>query len=318
MNLLAYFSAFFKNVIYGSTVFFTGKLTETVDVLDVLALRFILSFAVLWVFKVIGIFKIRVGVKDFFIKNERSDYIKPLILTAVFEPVLYMLFETLGISMSTGITTSVIISLSPISSCIFQSLILKEKVSDLEKIFLGIGILGVLYIAVNTSSTDGQNSLSGILFLVLSVVCGSLFAVFSRKSSEAFSPIEITYVYCLLGMVAFNAVNVVRHLAMGNILTYFEPYFDLENMTGFLFLGVVSAVFATCLNNFALSKIKPSGMSAFGGISMLTTIAIGVIFNNEKLYLYHIIGLLLILVRMIGVSVIGICKDCGKSLDKQK
>ncbi|MBQ7039805.1 MAG: EamA family transporter, partial [Clostridia bacterium] len=122
----------------------------------------------------------------------------------------------------------------------------------------------------------------------------------------------------LLGMVAFNAVNVVRHLTMGSILTYFEPYFDLENMIGFLFLGVVSAVFATCLNSFALSKIKPSGMSAFGGISMLTTIAIGVIFNNEKLYLYHIIGLLLILVRMIGVSVIGICKDCGKSLDKQK
>jgi len=315
MNLLAYFAAIVKSVIYGSTVFFTGKLTETVNVLDILALRFLLSFTVIWLLKVTHIFKIRVGVKDLFVKNERSDYIKPLILTAVFEPVLYMLFETIGISMTTGITAGVILSLAPISSCICQSLFLKEKTSSAVKIFLGIGIVGVLYIAINTNSSEGQSSLAGILFLVLSVVCGSLFAVFSRKSSKAFSPLEITYIYCLLGAVAFNAVNVIRHIINGSLLTYFAPYFDVQNMTGFVFLGVISAIFATVINSFALSKLKPSTMSAFGGVSTFVTVIIGVIFNNEQMYFYHIIGFILIAVRMIGVSAIEIYNDNKKTLD---
>lgn len=315
MSFAALFAALLKYVIYGSTVFFTAKLTESTDVLDILALRFLMSFSVLWLLKVFKVFKINVGVRDFFVKNERSDYIKPLILTAIFEPVLYMLFETLGISMTTGITTGVILSLAPISSCIFQSLILKEKTSNLVKLFLGIGIVGVLYIAVNTGNSDGENSVAGILFLVLAVVCGSLFAVFSRKSSEAFSAFEITYVYCLLGMVAFNAVNVIRHIVNGSIMNYFVPYFDLQNIIGFVFLSVVSAIFATCLNGFALSKIKPSTMSAFGGISTFVTVIIGVVFNDEKMYLYHIIGFVLIAIRMIGVSALEIYYERKKSLD---
>ena len=315
MNLLAYFATLVKSVIYGSTVFFTGKLTETVNILDILALRFLLSFTVIWLLKVTRIFKIRVGLKDFLVKNERSDYIKPLILTAIFEPVLYMFFETLGISMTNGITSGVILSLAPISSCICQSVFLKEKTSTAVKVFLGIGIVGVLYIAVNTNSSEGQNSLPGILFLVLSVVCGSLFAVFSRKSSKAFSPLEITYIYCLLGAVAFNTVNVVRHIINGSLLTYFVPYFDVQNMIGFVFLGVISAIFATVINSFALSKLKPSTMSAFGGISTFVTVIIGVAFNNEKLYFYHTIGFILIIIRMIGVSAIEIYNDRKKSLD---
>ena len=48
MNFLAYLFALLKCVIYGSTIFFTTKLTAQVDVLDLLALRFLLSFVVLW------------------------------------------------------------------------------------------------------------------------------------------------------------------------------------------------------------------------------------------------------------------------------
>ena len=46
MSLIPYLFAVLKNVIYGSTVFFTGTLSNTVDVLDILSLRFLLSFAV--------------------------------------------------------------------------------------------------------------------------------------------------------------------------------------------------------------------------------------------------------------------------------
>ena len=146
--IFAYFCVVFKGVIYGLTVFFTSRLTETTDVLDILALRFLLSFAVMWVLKQIKLIKADIGAKDFIKKNPRTPYLKSIILAGLFEPVLYMLFETLGISMTTGITAAVILSLSPIFSLIVERFLLREKATLLQIFFLGCGIFGAIYISL--------------------------------------------------------------------------------------------------------------------------------------------------------------------------
>jgi drug/metabolite transporter (DMT)-like permease len=317
MTFIVYLFAILKNVVYGTSVFFTGELSSSVDVLDILALRFLMSFAVLFILKSLRMLKINVGIKDVIGRTERSKHVKSLFLAALFEPVLYMLFETLGIAMTSGITAGVILSLLPVTCCICESLILKEKTTLLQKIFLALGIIGVAYIAVNTSTGDGKDSVIGILFLLLAIISGAFFMVFSRKSSSAFKPMEITYFSCMLGAAAFNGVNIVRHLIKGDILEYFTPYFDLGNMVGFVFLAVISTIVATGMNNFALKYMQVSTMSAFGGLSTMVTIAVGVIFAHEKLYTFHIIGLTLIVIRMVGVSVIAIRKEKNKRNDQQ-
>lgn len=309
MNLIPYLFAVLKNVIYGSTVFFTGTLSNTVDVLDILSLRFLLSFAVFFILKQCRVLKISVGLRDVFGKTERSKFVPSLLLAALFEPVLYMLFETLGITMSTGVTTAVILSLAPISSCICEALILKERTSLLQKLFLGLGIVGVIYIAVNTNTSDGKNSLWGILFLLLAVCTGSLYSAFSRKSSKAFASMEITYVSAALGALVFNTVNVVRHLTKGDILHYFDPFLSVQNLIGFGVLAILSTIVATAMNNYALGRIQVSTMAAFGGLSTLVTVLIGVFIGGEELYYFHYIGFALILARMIGVSVLTIRRD---------
>lgn len=304
MLILPYLLVIIKNIIYGSSIFFTASLTESTDVLDVLALRFLLSLTVMWVLKTLGVIKIKVGVRDLFRLSGRSSAIRTLILTAIFEPVLYMLFETLGISMTTNVTTAIIIALSPIVTCIFEIVFLRERCSLAEKILLGVGIVGVVYVALKTKSSGGESSPLGILFLVLAVICGSLFAVFSRKASREFSAMEVTYVSCMLGAVAFNAINTVRHIVRGSLLHYFDPYFDLSNIIGFIFLGVISTVVATGCNNYCLGRLQASTVAAFGGLSTVVTILIGVFIGGEKLFYYHYIGIFLIAVRMIGVSLI--------------
>ena len=317
MSILAYLFAILKNVVYGTTVFFTGNLTETTSVMDVLALRFLLSFLAMWLLKMLRIIKVNVGVKDLFSRNSpRRPFMTALILTGIFEPVLYMFFETMGVSMSSNVTTAVILSLSPITSCIFEAVFLKERSTWLQRIFLGIGIVGVVYIAVMTNTTSGKDSVVGILFLLGAVVSGSLFATFSRKASGHFNAMEVTYVSAMLGAVAFNAINIVRHLINGTILHYFDPFFKLENLIPFFVLAVVSTIVATGMNNFALGRMQPSTMAAFSGLSTLVTIAVGVIFNDEKLMYFHFIGLVLILTRMIGVSAIAIRRDRKRARER--
>lgn len=312
MKIVAYIFAVLKGCIYGSTVFFTGRLTENTDFLDVLALRFLLSFAVMWLLKTARILKIKVGVKDFFVKNERTPFLKNLFLAALFEPVLYMLFETVGISQTTGVTAAVILSLAPVFSVISERIFLRENCTLPHMGFLACGMVGAIYIAVNTSTSDGKNTVFGILCILIALACGSLFATFSRKSSKRFGAMEVTYFSCVLGAFSFNAVNLVRHLVSGDLRHYFDPYFNTENIVGFLFLGVMSTVVATAMNNYALSKVQLSTMAAFGGVSTVVTVLIGVFVNDEKLYFYHAIGFALIFARMVGVSVIMIRRDRKK------
>lgn len=312
-SILAYCFAVLKNAIYGTTIFFTGTLSATVDVLDILALRFLMSLVVFWLLKVTRVVKINVGVVDFFRRGPRAAAMKSVLLTALFEPVLYMLFETLGISMTSGITAGVILSLSAVTSCIFEILILKENSTLLQKFFLALGIFGAIYIAVNANADSGKDTPLGILFILLTVIAGSLFSTFSRKSSKSFSAMEITYVSCMLGAIIFNAVNVVRHLIVGDILHYFDPYFDPANLVGFFVLAILSTIIATCMNNFALSKMQASTMAAFGGISTLVTVVVSVWLGGEILYPYHFIGFSFILIRMVGVSVIAIRRDRARA-----
>ena len=310
MNILPYLSALGKYVIYGSSIFFTGELNRSTDVPDILALRFLLSFLVMWLLKVSGVLKLRIGFRIVVRSWHREPLIKSLLLAALFEPVLYMLLETAGIANTSNITAAVLLSLAPIASCIVEALILKEKSSLLQKIFLIVGILGVVYIAVNTDTHSGSDSLWGILLLLGAIIVGAMFAACSRKASAAFTPMEITYVSCILGAVVFNLFNIIRHLCCGDILSYFAPLARVDNLIGFLFLSVCSTILATGLGNFALSKLQMSVTAAFQGISTMVTILIGVIFAGETLYAYHLIGLSLILLRMIGVSTISLKKTC--------
>lgn len=306
---LAYIFTFLKNAIYGTTNFFTKGLdSNNIDAIDILALRFLLSFVILWLLKTTKILKINVCIKDIFKKTEKHKYIKPLFLAALFSPVIEMLFETMGFTMTTAITAGVITSLMPVASCIFESIILKESTTLSQKIFLALGIIGVIYIAINTNTSSGNDTVIGILCLIVAVIAGPAYLVFSRKSSGQFAALEITYFSCLLGAVVFNALSIIKHLWQNDILHYFDPYFDPKNIMGWVTLSIVSTIFCTLMNNFSMSRLQASTVAAFGGVSTIVTILIGVLFLDEKLYYFHYIGFTLILIRMIGVSWVAIKK----------
>lgn len=81
MTALAYVFTFLKNAIYGTTNFFTkGLNSNNIDAIDILALRFLLSFVILWLLKITRLIRIEVGIKDVFKKNRTSSVYK----TAIF------------------------------------------------------------------------------------------------------------------------------------------------------------------------------------------------------------------------------------------
>ena len=283
-----------KTIIYGTSILFTGNLLRTTSVMDVLALRFLISavaFLLLAATKIVHI-------------NFRGKTIKYLLATAIFEPVLYFIFETAGLQYTATSLAGIISAMLPAMVVLFETIILKERTSLLQKLLLLVSIGGVILVSVftNANASGESSSLFGIVLLLLAYASGALFCVFSRKSSADFSSIEITFFTTMLGAVSFNSINVVRHLAAGTISTYFAPLFDLKNLLGFLFLSILSSIIATMMNNFALSRVQASSVTALGGIGTITSVIAGVLFNHEILYWYHIVGAVMILTGAIGVN----------------
>lgn len=304
MVAIAYIFAFFKNFIYGLSVYFTGKLSASTGVLDILALRFLMTFTLLFLLKTIKAVKIDVGIKTFLKKDEKSKGIYWLLPMALFEPILYMLFETLGITKTTNITAGVILSFSPMATMVVESLLLKERTTLIQKLCFVSGIAGIIYIVLNTDVTSGKDTFLGMVFMVLACMAGALYLVFSRKCSNRFTAMERTYFASFVGMIIFNFANIVHHVYMGDLGNYFAPYFNTENIFGFIYLSIISTIIATGMNNYALGKIQASTMSAFAGVTTITTIMSGIFLNGEKIQKFQIIGIALILIEIFGVSFI--------------
>ena len=293
-SLYAYLAIVLKILIYGSSSLFTRGLLSNTDVLDVISLRFLLT-AILFLFlNIFGVVKLNLKGKNY----------KSLLLCSIFEPILYFVFETVGISMSSTIIVGVIMALSPISAIIVSMVFLSERTNTIQTFCLLFGISGVLIIVICTSKGADSSgaTLIGMLFMLLAVISDSMYAAFSRKSSKQFKPIEISCFSAFLGCIVFNSANVARHMFTGTIYTYFEPLLIPQNLVGFVFLSVFSSVVAVSLGNYALSKLQIYRTSAFSGISTIYTIILGILIYNEVLHFYHIVGIVLIFFSVFGVN----------------
>lgn len=293
---LAYFMIVCRSVIYGSSILFTGTLLKSTSVMDVLALRFLISavaFLLLAAFRIIRV--------DF-----RGKTLKIIAAAAIFEPICYFLFETLGLDQTTTSLAGILSAMAPVMVVLFETIFLRERTTWLQRFLLLVSIAGVSLVTVFTGNNDGSqtNTLWGIAFLILAYTSGALFLICSRKSSQQFSSVEITFFTTMVGAVVFNGINVARHLHAGTITAYFEPLFSWENLVGFLFLSILSSIVATVMNNYAVSRIQASSVSALSGIGTITSIILGVLVNHEVLHWYHYVGTVMILVGGIGVNYI--------------
>lgn len=278
---------------------FTSSLLENTDVLDVLALRFLMSAVV---FTLLALCKVvRVDYKGKNIKN--------IMLAAFFEPVLYFIFENFGIHSTNTSTAGLILATAPAFTMMFEKVFLHETTTWPQKMMIFLRIFAAMLIVFNSASS-GENTLQGIICIIIAGVSGSLFAIFSRKSAQDFTAVEVTYLTTMVGMVVFNAINMTRHLLMGTIATYFVPYFNTRNLIGFVFLSVVSSIFATMMGNYVFGKIQPSIASAFSGVSTIVTVLLGALVNNETIYKYHYVSILLITAACTGIVVLDNNRKC--------
>lgn len=290
MNKHVHIAGIIFATIFGFTFMFSKVALDYVIPIGLIAYRFLIAFIVIEILRRFKVINIRFEKKHF----------KHLFLVAIFQPVLYFLFETFGLQKTTSGEAGMMIAMIPIFVTILSSLLLKERPKFIQVVFILLSVSGVLFIQISKSSTGLQSEVIGFVLLLAAVISAALFNIASRSASKTLKPYEVTYFMMLAGAVSFNLIYLFQLGIEQRISDYVTNLYHIELLIPILYLGIIGSIGGFFLVNFALSKLPAHVTSIYANLSTIVAISAGALLLSEKLYYYHYIGSIMILIGVYG------------------
>lgn len=229
----------------------------------------------------------------------------PLLALSLFYPLLLFSMQTIGLQFITASEAGILSATTPVFTVILASIFLKEKSSFWQMISVLLSVGGVIYIMYKNGLGEiTGETLKGDFFILLSVISTAIYFVLARKVTQQLSAMDITFFMTVTACILFNLFAIITHLKAGTLPLYFVALKDSEFLWTILYLGVLSSFVTSFMTNSALSIIPASQVSIFNNISPVIAVFAGVLFLNETLHVYHIIGAIMVLLGIIGVNVL--------------
>jgi len=287
---LPYLSGVGYAIIFGFSFMFSRVGLRDASTMQLVGLRFLAAAGLIILLKVFNVIHVKLTIKDFL----------RIVPISLFLPVLYFIGETYGILHTSASLSGMVISSIPIITAVLSFIFIKERLSVIQIIFMGVSLIGVLLISIMTLSDASSSIIMGMIFLFIACLSAAIYNVMARKLTKRYSPIEITYVMMIVAAVVFNVVGVTESLVKEQ--SYFAPFQSASFCWSVLFLGFLSSIGAFFLMNYTVSKIKAAQNSMFANLVTVVAIIAGVVFLKESITIYQIIGSLLIIVGVWGIN----------------
>ena len=281
--------------IFGFSFLVTKDALNILDPMELIFVRFALAAIAMSLLALSGLMKI-----DY--RGKRPAY---LLLTCLFQPILYFIFETYGVRESATSTAGIILGALPALVAILGVITLGEKTTPLQTFGLVLSILGVSIVVLMgpASAGVGEGTLRGALFLIGSMLSAGFFNVLSRKASRQFSDVERTFAMMWTGAIGFGLI------VLGRELLGFSPAIGVMSGGGLAslpgraasvwysiaYLGILSSIVAFFLINYTLTRLKASQSAVFTNLVTVITVLAGVAIRKEAFNLMQALGAIIII-----------------------
>ena len=268
-RVLALLAATGASTIYGvNHTLAKGVMPQYIGAYGFILLRVVGAAALFWL-------------ASLFTKSEKidpKDYWR-LFGCAVFGMFINMLAFFKGLSLSTPINSSVIITLSPVILLVLSAIFLKEKISPIKIIGIAIGMLGALVLVLFGASTQ-ENAPNIPLGNVLYFVNGATYAIYLilvKPITNKYSTVTLMKWLFLTG-VFLNLPFTISEFTDVNWL-------DLPTRVIWIMLFVVvGTTFSTYfLNLYALKTLKASTVGAFIYLQPLIAVIFAVLVGADRI-----------------------------------
>lgn len=226
---------------------------------------------------------------------DKKDYPKLILLGLLCIPFNQFFFLN-GINLSYASHSGIIYSLNPVFAYLIAVTRKTEKFykAKLFSILLTvIGIFFVFYESFSKTETD-SSILKGDILLFFAVLTFSLYLALGKEVIDKYGALRVSTFVFLVGSVLYIP-----------IMIYDFPNFTLSNLTykgiiGYIYLTIIVAYLAYFLWYYALKSIAISKLTTLSNVSPLLTVIFSVLFLNESISIYFIIGAL---ITLIGVFI---------------
>ncbi|MGM0931906.1 MAG: DMT family transporter [Bacteroidota bacterium] len=222
-------------------------------------------------------------------KIATSDW--PRILgCAVFGMVINMLFFFKGLSLSTPINSSVIVTLSPVMVLILASILIRERITLLKSIGIIVGLAGALILVLFSADT-GSNApnipMGNVLFIVNAFSYG-LYLILVKPLTAKYHPFTLMKWLFLIGVF----INFPITIGEFTDVQWSSLPFDAIWKMAFVVVGTTFSTYL--LNIYALKQLSASTISAFIYLQPLIAIVYAISTGADSLNLTKVVAALLV------------------------
>lgn len=266
---LAILAALGATTIYGlNHTIAKGVMPNHVGALGFVMLRVLGAAALFWIFSIFG-------PKE---KIDKKDYLRMLVC-AFFGMGVNMMVFFKGLSLSTPINSSVLVTTTPIIVLIMSAVLIKEKITRRKVfgIFIGlIGALGLILFGAEIRQDAPNIGLGNFLILMNSVFYGT-YLILAKILISKYHPFTFMKWLFSLGILICMPFG---YQELTEIVWANLP-FDMIWRIAFVIIGTT---FCTYLFNiFALTQLKASTLSAFVYVQPLLGILFAISMGKDSL-----------------------------------
>ena len=230
-------------------------------------------------------------------KIATSDW--PRILgCAVFGMVINMLFFFKGLSLSTPINSSVIVTLSPVMVLILASILIRERITLLKTLGIIVGLAGALVLVLfSTDSTENAPNipLGNVLFIVNAFSYG-LYLILVKPLTTKYHALTLMKWLFLIGVV----INFPITIGEFTEVNWGSLPFDAIWKMAFVVAGTTFSTYL--LNIYALKQLSASTISVFIYLQPLIAIVYAILIGADELNLVKAVAAILVFVGVYMVT----------------
>lgn len=178
---------------------------------------------------------------------------------AAFGMVVNMLMFFKGLSLSTPINSSVVITLSPVLLLVLSAVFLKERITFIKATGIGIGLAGALMLILFGAKTqpNAPNIPLGNILFIINAASYSVYLIMVKPLVARYSSITLMKWFFLFAVFMNLPVgwNEFAAVDWGGL--------NWNQIWGLTFVVVGTTFMTYLLNVFALKELSPSTIGAF-------------------------------------------------------
>ena len=283
----AHLSLLAANIIYGLNFSIAKSVMPgAIKPFALVSLRSVITAALFWI-------------TSLFMPKEpvRNKDLLYLFGCSFFGVVINQTLFLVGLSLTTPINSSIILSTNPIFAFVFAALILKENISFLKGFGLAIGLSGVLLLILQNGTPDlSSSTFLGDIYSLVNTISWAFYTVVIKRMLERYHPVTVMKWTFFFGMFTNIPVGYNQWSTMD------WSSISVNSWLGIAFVVIFATYLGYLLLTFGLRRLSPTIVSTYTYTQPIISAYIASLMGQDHIDLVMIISAFLIFTGVFVVS----------------